>query len=110
MTLAPEAADGRDSINAATSIRRTSFEKSEARSLARFGVAPATRDRRDYRNLQNERTRVSRDYRACVGYSPLKSAFLFSPNALMPSFASCDTKTRLIASRSMASPRSSGAE
>ena len=42
-------------------------------------------------------------------YSPLNSAFRFSPNALMPSSASCDTNTRLIASRSIASPTSSGA-
>lgn len=41
-------------------------------------------------------------------HSPLNSALRFSPKALMPSLASCDTKTRLIASRSMASPTSSG--
>src|SRR5690348_16113914 len=35
-------------------------------------------------------------------HSPVNSAFRFSPNALMPSFASFDTKTRLMASRSMA--------
>src|SRR5260370_42420141 len=45
---------------------------------------------------------------ACA-HSPLNSALRFSPNALMPSSASFETKTRLIASRSMASPRSSGA-
>src|SRR5260370_1925022 len=43
---------------------------------------------------------------ACA-HSPLNSALRFSPNALMPSSASFETKTRLIASRPMASPRSS---
>jgi hypothetical protein len=42
-------------------------------------------------------------------YSPLKSGFRFSPKALIPSSASLETKTRLIASRSMARPRSRGA-
>src|SRR5205823_11609296 len=42
-------------------------------------------------------------------HSPLNSGFRFSPNALIPSLASWETKTRLIASRSRARPRSSGA-
>jgi len=41
--------------------------------------------------------------------SPLKSALRFSVKALMPSSASSDTNTLLIASRSIARPMSSGA-
>src|SRR5262252_6683959 len=43
------------------------------------------------------------------GYRPLNWARGFSPNAVIPSSASSDTKTRASASRSSASPRSSGA-